>query len=84
MQGRENGLMLQLPIGSSDLHLHRHTILKGIFRQQFAAERMDRADRDLVEVRRQAVRLFENVANAILQFTGRLFRVGHQQQVLHA
>ena len=71
-------------IRASNLHLHRNAILKGVFRQELATERMYRADRDLVKVWRQAIRLFEHAANTVLELARRLLCVRHKQQVLHA
>ena len=45
---------------------------------------MDRADRDLVKVRWQAIGLLQNRADLVLELARRLLRVRHEQQVLHA
>ena len=84
MQRFQHRLMDQGFIRCTYFHLHRDTVLEGVFRQETATEGMDRADRYFVKISRQAFGLLEDVTNAVLELTGRLLRVRHEQQVLHA
>ena len=68
LQRLQDGLVRQGVAVAADFAFHRHAVLEGVFGQQLAAERVDRADRHLVEVCGELAGLVQSLANAVLQF----------------
>ena len=77
-----HGAVDEVAVRAAEFHLHREAVLKGVFREDLAAERMDGADRRLVEIRRQTPRFREDVADAVLELARRLLGERDEQDVL--